>query len=182
MTHLISSNELSRDNQDPASQALSVLRSFSLAFCTVYEGNRETFCSRNPESGDFCLWNKESWALECGIQLKESRILLTIGIWDPGSTDKESRIQYLESGIHGVESRIQDGLGFLYMWRRIKCYDWKLCFLDSRNCYCRYLDTNVALETHISLLTDAGKTKFVSQCFSQILGEACLPLANTTIN
>ena len=82
---------------------------------------------------------------------------------------------------HPISKVIQDGLGFLYMWRRIKCYDWKLCFLDSRNCYCRYLDTNVALETHISLLTDAGKTKFVSQCFSQILGEACLPLANTTI-
>ena len=47
---------------------------------------------------------------------------------------------------------------------------------------CRYLDTNVALETHISFLTDTGKTMFVSQCFSQILGEACLLLANTTIN
>ena len=113
------------------------------------------------ESGIRGLVKLEPWVLECGIQLKESRILLTIGIWDPGSTDKESRIQYLESGIHGVESRIQDGLGFLYMWRRIKCYDWKLCFLDSRNCYCRYLDTNVALETHISLLTDTGK-----QCLS----------------
>ena len=38
-----------------------------------------------------------------------------IGIQNPSSTDKESKIQYLESGIHGMESRIQDCLGFLYM-------------------------------------------------------------------
>ena len=30
---------------------------------------------------------------------------LTIGIWHPSSTDKESDIEYLESRIHGVESR-----------------------------------------------------------------------------
>ena len=35
----------------------------------------------------------------------------TIGIQNPSSTDKEYRIQYLESGILGVESRIQDCLG-----------------------------------------------------------------------
>ena len=60
---------------------------------------------RNP--ANFCLWNQESWALEFGIQFKESGILLTIGIRNPSSTDKESGIQYLES-------RIQDCLGFLY--------------------------------------------------------------------
>ena len=38
-----------------------------------------------------------------------------IGIRNPSSADKESEIQSLESGIHGVESRIQDCLGFLYM-------------------------------------------------------------------
>ena len=42
--------------------------------------------------------------------------------WAPGnevagSTDKESAIQYQESGIHSVESRIQDCLGFPYMGR-----------------------------------------------------------------
>ena len=35
------------------------------------------------------------------------------GIRNP--TDKESRIQYFESEIHGAESRIQDCLGFPYM-------------------------------------------------------------------
>ena len=40
-----------------------------------------------------------------GIRLKTSVIPLTIGIRSPSSTDKES-------GIQGVQSRIQDCLGF----------------------------------------------------------------------
>ena len=44
---------------------------------------------------------------------------LQIGIWSPGSIDKEFRIQYLESGIHVVESRIQDFLGFPFIGRKI---------------------------------------------------------------
>ena len=59
---------------------------------------------RIPESGKF-------WLVESGIQLKESGIPLTIRIQNPTST---VRIQYLESGIHGVEFRIQDCLGFPY--------------------------------------------------------------------
>ena len=46
------------------------------------------------------------------MELKESRIPLTIVIGNPSSTDM-SVIQYLESGIHGLESRIQDCLGLL---------------------------------------------------------------------
>ena len=38
--------------------------------------------------------------MESGIQLKESGIPLTIGIRNPSSTDTESVIQYLKSGIH----------------------------------------------------------------------------------
>ena len=41
----------------------------------------------NP--GNFSLWNLESWVLESGIQLKESGILLKIGIQKPSSTDKD---------------------------------------------------------------------------------------------
>ena len=63
----------------------------------------------NPENS--CLWNLESWALESEIQLKESGIPLTIGNWNPSSAD----MAYLESRIHGVESRIQDRFGFPYM-------------------------------------------------------------------
>ena len=51
----------------------------------------------NPETGKIEVWNSESWALESGIQHKDSGILLTIGIRNPSSTDEES-------GIHSVES------------------------------------------------------------------------------
>ena len=44
-------------------------------------------------------------------------LLIAIGIHFPTSIDKESGIQYLESGIHGVESRIPDCLGFHYLGR-----------------------------------------------------------------
>ena len=46
-----------------------------------------------------------------------TQISLAIGIQNPSSTDKESGIQYLESGIHCMESRIQDSLtrGDMYM-------------------------------------------------------------------
>ena len=78
---------------------------------------------RIPESEKFCLWNPESsenlfvgnW--ESGIQLKKSGIPLTIKIRNPSSTNKESEIYCPESGIHSVESRIQDCLAFPYiMW------------------------------------------------------------------
>ena len=39
--------------------------------------------------GNFCMWNPESWALESGIQLKESIISLTIAIPFPSSTNKD---------------------------------------------------------------------------------------------
>lgn len=65
----------------------------------------------NPDSRIkeiFCLCILESWDLELGKRLKDIRIRITIR--NPGSTDKESGIQYLES-------RAQDCLGFLYMGR-----------------------------------------------------------------
>ena len=72
--------------------------------------------------GNICVCNPESRALESRIQLKESGIPLTIGIRYLSSTDKESEIQYLASGILGVESspesRIQVCLGFLYMGQK----------------------------------------------------------------
>lgn len=44
-----------------------------------------------PESGKFSLWNPGSWTLQSGI--------------------KKCRMMYLESGIQGVKSRIQDFSG-----------------------------------------------------------------------
>ena len=72
----------------------------------------------NP--GNFGLWNSESGKkvlVESGIQLEESvfplkhleaRILVSL---------TKTGIQYLELGIHRMESRIQDPLGFPYMGR-----------------------------------------------------------------
>ena len=53
--------------------------------------------------GNFCLWNPESWALESGIQCCRN----------PESKFHWQRygIQYLESEIHGMESRTQTCLG-----------------------------------------------------------------------
>ena len=41
--------------------------------------------------GKLCSWSQKSWALESGIQLKESGIPLTIGIRNPSSTDRRTR-------------------------------------------------------------------------------------------
>ena len=41
------------------------------------------------DSGNIFLWNLESWALVSGIQLKESGILLKIGIQNPNFTNKD---------------------------------------------------------------------------------------------
>ena len=43
--------------------------------------------------------------------------ILGFGIRNPSSTDKWSGIQYLESGIHGLDSRVQDCLRFPHMGR-----------------------------------------------------------------
>ena len=51
-------------------------------------------------------------AFESRIQLKESETPLMIGIWNSVSTNKECGIEYLESEIHSIKSRIQDCLGF----------------------------------------------------------------------
>ena len=48
--------------------------------------------------------------LACGSKILEFGFPLTIGIWNQSSTDKESRIWYLECGIHGVEATIKDCL------------------------------------------------------------------------
>ena len=60
------------------------------------------------------MWNPESWALESGVQLKESGITLVIGI-----LLTKTGIEYLESGIRDVEFRIPGYLGLPYMGRLI---------------------------------------------------------------
>ena len=83
--------------------------------------NQRNFVCGIRNQGKFWLWNPESWALESGIQLKESGILLTTVIQNPRSTCStdmtKTGIQYLESRIQGVESRIQDCHGLPYIAR-----------------------------------------------------------------
>ena len=66
------------------------------------------------KQGKFGLWNLESWALESRIHFKESGFPLMIGFRIQVPL-KKTGIQYLESGIQGVESRIQDCFEFPYM-------------------------------------------------------------------
>ena len=56
------------------------------------------------------LWNPESKTLEFVIQHKESGIPLKIGVQNPSSPDKKSRIQYLESWIQSVNPDSKTGL------------------------------------------------------------------------
>ena len=105
----------------------------SRKFLLVESWIQEIFASRILNPGKFCLWNPEPWTLKCRKQLKESRIPVTIGIRDPSFTDKESGIQYLESGIHGDESVIQDCLGFPYIrWNTNKTSFIYVIMLTSR--------------------------------------------------
>ena len=78
--------------------------------------NPINFCSWNLGSGIFLLVKYGILSLESGVDPKESGIPLTIGIRNPSSTDEESGIQALESGIHDVESRFQC-CGFSYIGR-----------------------------------------------------------------
>ena len=72
----------------------------------------------NPESGNREILlggfqNPGLWNPEYIVRNPESR-------WDfrtPDSIVTDSGIHYLESGIHGMESRIQDCPGFPYMGR-----------------------------------------------------------------
>ena len=106
---------------------------FFLCFCwstvRMWLGNLEheqfpSFTSSSPrvrECGfqnprNFCWWNPES-----GQLLVESGIL-GFGIRNPFKSSiqvplTKTEIHYLESVIHGVESRIQDCLGFPYIGR-----------------------------------------------------------------
>ena len=62
-------------------------------------------------SGKFLLVESESWSLESGIQLKESRIPLTTGFQSPSLIDKDWNSV---PGIWNMESRIC--LGFHMRW------------------------------------------------------------------
>ena len=70
-------------------------------------GIREIFTLGIRNLGKFCSWNPESWALESEYSSTESEIPLKIGIRNPESGIQVSLtktgIQYLKSGIHGLD-------------------------------------------------------------------------------
>ena len=90
-------------------------------------GSYTVILLQNP--GNICLWIPESRALECVIQIMG--ISLLIGIRYPSFNDEESGIHHLESGIQGVESRIQDCLGFPYLGRNVSSTDSCHLFLSN---------------------------------------------------
>ena len=51
--------------------------------------------------------------------IKTEKHLESSPFWNPESTELESAIQYSESGIHRVESRVQECHGFPYMGREV---------------------------------------------------------------
>ena len=81
---------------------------------------REIFACKIRNPGKLCLWNPESRVLESGIQLKESRIPLTIGNKNPSSG---IRIRNPRRGIqnrglswipsHGVNCRLAKSHDFV---------------------------------------------------------------------
>ena len=54
-----------------------------------YFPNGSSLTTPHVNLGKIGMWNPESWALESGVQLKESRIPLAIGIENSSSTDKD---------------------------------------------------------------------------------------------
>ena len=109
MTHLIGSNELSRDNQDPASQALSVLRSFCIFFISILHRVRR-------ESGNFLLEESGIWELllvkkgilGSGMRNPAEGIQNPINNWNLGSRFHWQRIQNPVLGIRNPRRGIQN--------------------------------------------------------------------------
>ena len=101
------------------------------AFWNLESGIWENFACGIQNPGKFCLWNSEYSTRNPEIRLRfqnpESRIQVLL---------TKSGIQFLESGIHGVESRIKTILDSLWGERQPEH-----CFLVMpvlRDCYTRY--------------------------------------------
>ena len=68
-------------------------------------GFRKIFAFGIRNLGKFYTWNLESWALELGIQHKESGIPLTIGIHNPSSTYKDwNQVPGIRNPLCGIQN------------------------------------------------------------------------------
>ena len=93
-----------------------------LSLCQIYRSQRWKRSREVEDSGISSLAPykgiQQIFAVESGVQLEESGIPLTIRIRNPSSSNKGSGIQYLESGIDGVETVLDSRtLGHLVKWR-----------------------------------------------------------------
>ena len=70
-----------------------------------------------PKSEKFLLVESGILVFGIGNTAQLIRVPLTVGNRNLSSAENESIIQHLESGIHGMESRIQDCLEFPYTER-----------------------------------------------------------------
>ena len=96
--------------------------SFRVLFEALLSPHVRHFGFRNPGNFTLGIWLiGEIFA--CGIK-KTGLWNREYSSWNPESHLRlEFAIQYLESGIHGVESRIQDCLGFPYVGRAVSRRD-----------------------------------------------------------
>ena len=84
------------------------------------------------------------------------RNLLTIGIRIPSSTDKESAIHYLESGIHVMKSRIDDCLVFPFMGRLFRPCPHVSRYFWIRNFF--FPDSKISTSTRIRIQIEFART------------------------
>ena len=66
-------------------------------------------------------------------RIKTGKKMESTSFWNPESTVLESGIQYPGSGIHSMESRIQDCPGFPYMGREVLPFNHCLFTMVSLN-------------------------------------------------
>ena len=125
----------------------------------------------------------ESRILGLGIRTTAEgiRILLTIGVWNPCSTNKNSGIQYLWSGIHRVEFKTQDFFRFPYItgrrffkkfvlyrpYRRFPAAPLQLILYSSEQALWGALAAGREKEGHIWQLSPRGATREVEFQFQR---------------
>ena len=144
--------------------------------------------------GNFAPFKGIRDSFACGIRMlgyespeyssRNLHLLPAVGIWNVSSTDKESGIQYLESGIHGVESRIQDCLGFPYSLHGARnSSKWLLgIFQDGELLVARFLILSTFLDGSWVKFPTLGMSCRCQNPYSRALHEVKFPWVATRTN
>ena len=100
----------------PSLLYLKPLRNGDTFFLLIYKSKKKTnlSCILNNVFQYSKILTRKRNAMK---SIKTEKNLESSPFWNPESTELVSGIQYSESRIHRVESRIQDCHGFLYMGR-----------------------------------------------------------------